>query len=101
LSMLVPPMALIPSPADPLTPPTLAPDGPIDGLPSPLPPVYFPIVGGGGPTPPGSPPILPPPVSTPEPGTLPLLIAGFAALAVVYCRKSKLKLRESPNNSDL
>ena len=91
LSILAPPVALIPAPAEPLTPPTLAPDDPIAALQPPLPPVYFPIVGGGGPTPPGGPPVLPPPVATPEPGTFVLLLAGLGVIVLLSWRKSKGK----------
>ncbi|HKV49194.1 MAG TPA: PEP-CTERM sorting domain-containing protein, partial [Candidatus Acidoferrales bacterium] len=99
LSMLAPPMNLIPSPAETLTPPTLALDGPIGALQSPIPPVYFPILG-SGPPPPNGPPIVPPPVlpspvSTPEPGTLTLLLAGFAMLLLVYWRRSKGRSAQS------
>jgi len=101
LSMLAPPIALIPAPTQPLIPPTLAPNAPIDPLLEPLPPVYWPIVGGGDPgTPgvPGGPPVLPPPVATPEPGTFILLFAGFALILPFYWRKSKNKPREQTLN---
>lgn len=101
LSMLAAPLALIPPPSETLAPPELALGPPTDGLPSPIPPVYFPILGGGPPPPPDGPPVSPPPVSTPEPGTLTLLIAGFAVLAVLYWRKSKPKPGERPSNSNL
>lgn len=96
LSMLAPPVNLIPSPPEMLAPPTLALDDPLGALQSPIPPVYFPILGGGPPPPVDPPilppPVLPPPVSTPEPGTLTLLLSGFAALLLLYWRKSKSKL---------
>lgn len=67
--------------------------GPVGSLPSPLPPVYWPIVGGAGtptgPGGPGGPPVLPPPVATPEPGTIALLLTGLAAIAWFYRRKSR------------
>lgn len=97
LSLLAPPLGLIPAPAGTLSPPDLPPDAPIDALPSPLPPVYFPIIGGGGPGAPGvpgGPPVLPPPVATPEPGTFTLLVAGFALVVLGYWRKSKPKPSE-------
>ncbi len=100
LSMLAPPMALIPAPTGSLTPPTLATNEPLDGLPLPIPPVYFPIVGGGSPGTPGGPPVLPPPVATPEPGTFTLLLAGLALTVLLYWRKTRGKAaEEKPNES--
>jgi PEP-CTERM motif len=65
--------------------------GPMGGLHSPIPPLDFPIVGGGSGLigAPGSPasPGLPPPIATPEPGTLGLLLIGFGAAALFYWRK--------------
>src|SRR6185437_5824979 len=96
LSMLAAPMALIPPPSETLAPPELALGPPTDSLPSPIPPVYFPILGGGPPPPPDGPPVSPPPVSTPEPGTLTLLIAGFVVLAVLYWRKQNPNQTNAP-----
>jgi hypothetical protein len=98
LSMLAPPMALIPAPTGSLAPPTLATNEPLDGLPLPIPPVYFPIVGGGGPGTPGGPPVLPPPVATPEPGTFTLLLAGLALTVLLYWRKTRGKTAEEKPN---
>jgi hypothetical protein len=68
----------------------LAPTGPaaIDVFAATIPAPYFPVVGGraqGPPIYPG-PPI---PVATPEPSTLPLVLAGLLVLVGVYRRKSR------------
>lgn len=88
LSLLLPPTALFPTPSTPMALVTPGNEGSIGSLPSPIPPLVFPVVGGG----PGSPvvPVLPPPVATPEPPTLLLLLAGFGVIVIVYWRKSLL-----------
>jgi hypothetical protein len=70
---------------------------PVDVLPSPLPLPYFPIVGGGGPGlpggpgGPGGPPTSPPPVVTPEAGTLTLASLGIGLLGIVAWRKRRVR----------
>lgn len=64
--------------------------GPMGGLYSPNPPLYFPVMGGGSgsigaPGSPASPGL--PPIATPEPGTLGLLLIGFGFAALFYWRK--------------
>jgi hypothetical protein len=88
LSFLLPPTALFPTPSTPMALGTPLNEGLIGSVPSPIPPLVFPIVGGG----PGSPivPVLPPPVATPEPGTIALLLTGLAVLVLFY----RLKLRQ-------
>jgi len=90
LSLALPPAALFPTPSAPGALEPLVNEGTIGGLPSPVPPVVFPIVGGGGPGTPIVPPVLPPPVATPEPSTMVLLLAGFGVVVGVWRRKTLL-----------
>lgn len=89
LALLLPPATLFPTPSTPGMLETPLNQGSIGPLPTPLPPVYWPIVGGGGGTPggPGSPGGTPPPIATPEPGTIGLLLVGLAVIGLIYRRK--------------
>lgn len=89
LALALPPAALFPTPSAPRAPEPLVNEGTIGGLPSPIPPMVFPIVGADGPGSPIVPPV-PPPVATPEPSTMMLLLAGFGVIFGAWWRKTRL-----------
>jgi hypothetical protein len=74
---------MIPDGGSPFVP--AGPTGPTGSI---IPPVYFPIVGNEGPTPSVVPPV-PPPVGTPEPGSLVLLASGLGSLWAFALRKKR------------
>jgi hypothetical protein len=97
-------------PTQPITPIN---GSPVGVLPSPLPLPYFPVIGGGGPSGPGSPggpggpgsgpvgpPTSPPPMVTPEPGTLPLASLGIGLLGIIAWRKRRNRRTANPRCSN-
>jgi hypothetical protein len=79
----------LPIPGGPLGPPLVPPGSPGSPPGTPpggvIPPIFWPPLGGGPPshhanTPPPPPPPPPPPVIVPEPGVVPMLVIGLAAL---------------------
>jgi hypothetical protein len=93
--ILPPPMEFAPIPDAPGSlSPLAGPVTPAELLPSPLPLPYFPIIGGGAPP---MTPILPPPVATPEPATLALLLTGLLFIALFYRRKPPTDSAKHPH----
>ena len=73
----------IPDGRGPILPPGNAPGGPTGSV---LPPIYYPWVG----VPTGeTPPVTPPPVGTPEPGTMVMLATGLGSILAFAGRKKR------------